>query len=203
MRDSLRAGSEDIYHRVYRLMQRKTAPPIIAAALNLPLRIVLNVISRIEKKPELGGESSAGVADVDKPVSSNPSFLEAYFITKPRYAILQLVGHVSKDQSAALETQLQKVQSSVWKAVAIRLSDVTVMDETGARMLLTFCEEMNSRERYAALLDPPLQVEPLLSCLHIEGKVPVFGTLAAFENGALSYKPVSSSSRPKSRPKPR
>jgi hypothetical protein len=97
---------------------------------------------------------------------------------------------------------LQKVQASVWKAAAIRLSEVTAMDETSARILLNFCELLIAHERYVALLDPPMQIEPMISQLQFEGKVPVFGTLGAFEDGAISYRPPSSS-RQKNRQKNR
>ena len=191
--------SEEIYHRVYRLLKRNTDPPLIAAALNLPLRIVLGVIGRLEKKPELAGARSK---DGDSTERETAPSLEATFSGKARYALLQLAGHVVKEQKMTLENELRNVQESVWKAVAIRLADVEAMDETGARMLLEFCESMIARERYVALLDPSVQIEPMITQFQFEGKVPVFGTIGAFENGVISYRPASSS-RQKNRPKPR
>jgi ABC-type transporter Mla MlaB component len=196
-------SSEEIYHRVYRLMKRNTAPPLIAAALNLPLRVVLNVISRLEKKPELGVDeetdpSAAGTHDAE-----TVHFFNAYFITKARYGILQLAGHLVLGKKALIEEELQKAQSSVCKAFAIKMTEVVGIDETGAALLLAFCETMLARERFVALLDPPIAIEPLLATFHIEGKIPIFGTLGAFESGALSYKPGSASSKSKNRLKPR
>jgi anti-anti-sigma regulatory factor len=184
-------------------MKRNTTPPLIAAALNLPLRVVLNVISRLEKKPELGADECPDPTVSHNQEAGAAPFLDAYFINKARYGILQLVGHLVKEKKALLDDELQKARITVCKAIAIKLTNVVAMDEAGAKMLLDFCETMQARNRYIALLDPPMRIEPLISHFQFEGKIPVFGTLGAFESGAVSYNPGASSSRQKNRPKTR
>jgi hypothetical protein len=56
--------SEDMYHRVYRLMNRGTDPRLIAAALDLPLRTILNVISRLRKNQSTEPEKKVKRAPV-------------------------------------------------------------------------------------------------------------------------------------------
>jgi anti-anti-sigma regulatory factor len=177
--------SEDMYHRVYRLMMRDTDPRLIAAALHLPLRTVLNVIGRLKKNQLI--EPGAGRSSTADAGNTGPaSFLDIYFLAKTRYGLLQLVGCIVKEHAGALEKELQNVRESAWKAVAIRLTDVTVMDETGASLLLDLCETLKLRERFIALLDPSPEIEQSIARYGFGEKVPVFGTERAFEEEAFS-----------------
>jgi anti-anti-sigma regulatory factor len=177
--------SEDMYHRVYRLMNRDTDPRLIAAALHLPLRTVLNVIARL-KRTEQSEPSSPGKAAAQTNLPALNSFLDIYFLAKTRYAILQLVGYCTREQAPVLEIELHKVQTSVWKAIAVKLADVTAMDEWIGRRLLEFCSALKARERFVALLDPSPAIEPTIARVGFEGKVPIFGTERAFEDEAFS-----------------
>jgi anti-anti-sigma regulatory factor len=178
---------ENIYHRVYQLVKRNIDLRIIAATLNLPLRTVLNVIARIEKS---GLSEKQGFASIDED-SIKPKvtpFLDNYLVPRNRYSILQLVGFITTDTRAKLEQELLVVKLSSWKILAIQLSEITNLDVTGANILLDFCMEMKSRDRYIAILDPPMDIEAVLSELQFESKVPIFGTKWAFEEEALNNK---------------
>jgi anti-anti-sigma factor len=183
--------SEDMYHRVYRLMKRDIDSRLIAAALSLPLRTVLNVIARLKKNEAMDSGTGQSVS-LHKKVSNRQLFLDIYFLAKTRYALLQLVGYLVKEQAETLELELQKVQSSVWKAVAVKMSDVAAMDETGARLLLRFCESLRQRERFVAILDPSPEIEQSITRYGFEEKIPIFGTEHAFEEKAFLRKTVSS-----------
>lgn len=174
-----------MYHRVYRLMNRDTDPRLIAAALHLPLRTVLNVISRLKKTHS--SETAAQPEDAARRESGEEaSFLDVYFLAKTRFAILQLVGHCTREQAPVLETELHKVQTSQWKAIALRMTDVTALDEGTAKKLLDFCLALKARERFIALLDPAPEIEPVLVRAGFEGTIPIFGTERAFEEDAFS-----------------
>jgi anti-anti-sigma regulatory factor len=190
--------SEDIYRRVYRLMKQRFEPPLIAAAINLPLSTILNVIGRLEKKPELAGSESEGIPPA--PAAKNAAdevFLDVYYFAKSRYTIVQFVGHLVAASQTIIEQELHKIRSSVWKSIALQMAEVTMMDETGAVMLVDLCKELQSRERYVALLSPSMQLEPMISKFRMEEQIPIFGTTNAFEKGASSYKPASASSHAK------
>jgi ABC-type transporter Mla MlaB component len=179
--------SENMYHRVYQLVKRNVDLHVIAATLDLPLRTVLNVIARIEKSG-LAGKTGSDDNEVPSDTPQQHVFLDSYFVTKNRYAIVQFVGFVVREMMEKLERELQAAKLSLWKTMAVQLTDVTDMDETGARKLLDFCNEMKSRDRYVALLDPSKTIEPALSLYKLEGTVHIFGTLWAFEAEALSNK---------------
>jgi anti-anti-sigma factor len=194
MKQHLHTVSEEMYHRVYRLMKRDTDPRLIAAALHLPLRTVLNVIARLKKNQGahvlfdlLPGKETTG--------AGGSSFLDVYFLAKTRYAILQLVGFVTKEHKETLESELQKVRESAWKAIGIRLTDVTMIDETGANALLDLCESMKQRERFMAILDPSETIERQIEAFGFEKKFPVFGTERAFEESAFSRRASTSQKR--------
>jgi anti-anti-sigma regulatory factor len=177
--------SEDMYHRVYRLMNRDTDPRLIAAALHLPLRTVLNIIARLKRsKPHEAFPSPAAELEIEEQGSG--SFLDVYFLAKTRYAILQLVGYCTREMATVLETELLKVQTSVWKAIAIRMTDVNELDEWTAKRLLDFCTALKARERYVAILDPAPAIETVIARAGFEGAVPIFGTERAFEEEAFA-----------------
>jgi anti-anti-sigma regulatory factor len=185
MKQQQHTVSEEMYHRVYRLMKRDTDPRLIAAALHLPLRTVLNVIARLKKN-----QGKLVMFDIlpGKEVkdAGSTSFLDVYFLAKTRYAILQLVGFVTKEHKDTLELELQKVRESAWKAIGIRLTDVNMIDETGANALIDLCELMKQRDRFMAILDPAGNIERQIEEFGFEKKFPIFGTERAFEESAFS-----------------
>jgi anti-anti-sigma regulatory factor len=190
--------SENIYHRVYQLVKRNVDLRVIAATLNLPLRSVLNVIARIEKSGLDDKKGSGTLYEVtSKPQKA--AFLDTYFVPRNKYAVLQLVGFVVQTTKTKIEAELLVVKLSPWKAIAIQLTEVIGMDETGAQLLLDFCAEMKSRDRYIALLDPSMELEETLVKYRFESKVPIFGTKWAFEEEALNNKNSPTAFHPKNR----
>ena len=178
--------SDEIYHRIYRLIKRRISPHIIAATLNLPLRTVLGVISRLEKTeslserkhPSHGNEKDSGGSD----------FLDIYFYPKTRYAIIDLVGYLSDSYTSLLQTEITKTLASNWKAVAIRMSDIHFICDSAARVLLSSKDHFDTIGRYFAILDPSPEIESALSVFKIETGIPIFGTERAFEEAAFSKK---------------
>jgi anti-anti-sigma regulatory factor len=190
--------SENIYHRVYQLVKRNIDLRVIAATLNLPLRSVLNVIARIEKSG-LDEKKGFGALDQATAKPQRPAFLDVYFVPRNRYAVLQFCGFLAKEMKEKIEAELLVVKLSHWKIIAVQLTEVTTLDETGARLLLDFCSEMKSRDRYIALLDPPMELESVLAKFEFENKVPIFGTRWAFEEVALNGKNSLTAFHPKNR----
>jgi len=179
--------SEEIYHRIYRLYKRRIAPHTIAATLNLPLRTVLGVINRLEKRSDSQDLQKTGAGD-DAAQSGDIEFLDIYFYPKTRYAILDMVGTLTDTYKELLENEIQKALESPFKAVAMRMSDVSSLSESAAGILLAGKSRFAALERYLALLDPSPAIEPDLVKYEIENAIPVFGTERAFEDAAYSKK---------------
>lgn len=181
--------SEDLYHRVYRLVKRKLSPHSIAATLNLPLRTILGVINKIERPDDISSDTSLAQNSADVPHLQE--FLDIYFYPKTRYAILDLVGVLSDANSEKLRAELDKVVASSWKAVAVRMSDVTGITESVCSILVDCKDRFTLLGRYFAILDPAPSIEQNLMKYNIENAIPIFGTESAFEDAAYSKKAKS------------
>ncbi|MBN1306747.1 MAG: anti-sigma factor antagonist [Chitinispirillaceae bacterium] len=178
--------SDEIYHRIYRLIKRRISPHIIAATLHLPLRTILGVINRLERAksvPEFKDSSPGG-----EEVSNSSEFLDIYFYPKTRYAIIDLVGSLSDSYTGLLQAEIKKTLASKWKAVAIKMSAVHSLGEAAAGVLLSSKDSFASLGRYLALLDPSPEIESALGAYNVEKKIPIFGTERAFEDAAFSKK---------------
>jgi len=179
--------SEEMYHRVYRLVKRNVNPHTIAATLNLPLRTILGVINRVER-PDLSDGSTSAVETPRESQSETQEFLDIYFYPKTRYAILDLVGVLTDSCTEKLLVELDKVLASSWKAVAIRMSDVSALSISIGTLLIEYKEKFNVLSRFLAILDPSPAIEGTLIECKIEQIIPVFGTESAFEDAAFSKK---------------
>jgi anti-anti-sigma regulatory factor len=102
---------------------------------------------------------------------------------------------LTERNSELLAKELQRVSDLPGKAIAIRLTDVTSIDESGSAIFLSFSNEFKSHGKFFALLDPSQELEPLLAKYELEEKIPVFGTERAFEDAAFSRKPDLSDSK--------
>ncbi len=180
--------SEEIYHRIYRLIKRGLNPHTIAATLHLPLRTVLSMMNRLERKELFENRPEGSGGDDAHHSTADQEFLDIYFYPKTRYAILDLVGALSDTYVELLRTEIEKVLASSWKAVAIRMSDVSSISAGAGEILLSSKEKFSALGRYFALLDPSPQVEAILTDNKIETVIPVFGTERAFEDAAFSKK---------------
>jgi len=186
--------SEEMYHRLYRLAKREVDPRLIAAALNIPLRTVHTVLERM-KQPK-GDDTVKNTTELPhhshkQKAEDETGFLDIYFYPKIRYAILQLVGVVSQQTCDMLGKEFKRIFSSSWKAVALRLTDVTKLDKNGSILITQFYLDMEKHGRYIALLDPAPEIDPALREYGIEDTVPVFGTERAFEEKAFAHRNTS------------
>jgi anti-anti-sigma factor len=175
--------SVEMYRRLYRLIKRQIDPRRIAATLNIPIRTVLNIMNRLENAPD--PEDVDGITHSKDPQTD---FIDFYHYQKTRYSVLQLVGTLTERNSDLLAKELQRVFTSSGKALAIRLTDVTSIDEAGCQILLSFFQDFKSHGKFMALLDPSQELEPLLAKYNLEENIPVFGTERAFEDAAFARK---------------
>lgn len=176
--------SQEMYHRIYRMIKRKIDPQYIAATLNLPLKMINNIVFRIKQ-----GESSDPSALIQQQQDhSVVDFLDVYIYTKTRYAIIQLVGALCKQHIYLLENEIDKTIAASWKAVAMRLTDVHMIDSDSCEFILSSFKKFQTLGRYLALLDPSPEIEPVLSAQNMEDTISIFGTERAFEEAAFSKK---------------
>ncbi|HLV30769.1 MAG TPA: STAS domain-containing protein [Chitinispirillaceae bacterium] len=189
----MREISEEMYHRFYRLHKRNIPPEAIANTLNLPLRTVQQLINRMNMTHS---KTQKKVTTVQNPVKSeNADYLDIYFYTKTRYSIIQLVGVLTEKYSENLDKELQKSLTSSWKAIALEMSNVSLIDETCSNLIISYYQNFLEKDKFLAILDPSPAVDSQLIELKLEGNVPVFGTELAFEENAFRKKIKNSKRR--------
>lgn len=179
--------SEEMYRRIYRLIKRQIDPRVIATTVNIPLKTVEGIVSRFEKNliGELG--NLEGLSNISE-ANEEKGFLDIYVYTKTRYAIIQVVGILTSENKDVFSQELEKVYQTSFKAFAIRMSDVTEIDEIICKLIVNYYEKFQSYSRYLALLDPAPEIDGLLAQFRVDSVVPVFGTERAFEDAAFSRK---------------
>jgi anti-anti-sigma regulatory factor len=176
--------SQEMYHRIYRMVKRNIEPKLIAATLNLPLKTINSIILRITQKNNSDITDSAAVSQAQ----SVSDFLDVYLYTKTRYAVIQLVGVLHKQNLYLLEKEIEKSFTAPWKAIALRLTDVLLIDSDSCNFILSCYQKFQDLGRYMAILDPSPQIEATLTEFKIEDTVPIFGTERAFEDAAFPKK---------------
>jgi anti-anti-sigma regulatory factor len=183
-----RDTSEEMYHRVYRLIKRKLNPHTIAATLHLPLRTILGVINRIERNESPDDPTTASTIDAKLEPKQTQEFLDIYFYPKTRYAIVDLVGVLTDSCCNQLIGEFEKAFTSSWKAIAIRMSDVVSISKSIIDIIIENKEKFTAAGRFLAILDPSPEIEQTLVDFNIETILPVFGTESAFEDAAFTKK---------------
>jgi len=180
--------SLDFYHRIYRLGQRKVDPRIIASALKLPVRTVQAVLERFFEEAEENGmqqsSTPAATSKAEKPKQIQPE-MSVYVFSRPRYAVVDIGGDLQGANVPALKKELDHTFDQAIKAVAVRLSDVHVIDDAAVQVLLAFHAACLEKGRFAAILDPSAEVDAIIHSSGMEERIQVYGTEHAFEEAAF------------------
>jgi anti-anti-sigma regulatory factor len=180
--------SQEMYARIYRLYKRNINIHNIASTLNIPLRTVQSVVSRIDNISEETTSDPTESTEQELHNSHTGGFLDIYLYQKTRYTIIQFVGDLTSSYIENIEREMVKALKSNWKAVALRMSDVDTLDNVVSELIMAYHKQFSTVSKFFALLDPSPKIEPLLKKFDIEGKIPVFGTERAFEDTAFSKK---------------
>ena len=176
--------SQDMYHRIYRLGQRKIDPQRIAATLYVPVRSVRHVLDRFFENPKIASQSGSPKAKhEDRP--KHKELLSVYVYTRTRYVVADIGGPVVANSVPALTEELRAVESPELRAVALRLTRASELDKQGAALLVDIGTGWSNQGRFTALLDPNPELEPQIARLGLDKKMPIFGTELAFEEAAF------------------
>ncbi|NLP03169.1 MAG: hypothetical protein GX089_11785 [Fibrobacter sp.] len=179
--------SDEIYHRLYRMIKKKVDPHCIAATLHLPLKTVITVSTRINKTGKSPDHKPRNASVKEKPAPET-GFLDAYIYSKTRFAVLQLVGTLNQKTIGYLDKELDKIYVGHWKAIAVKMTDIVAIDEAASQNLLLYNKKFTEGNKFFAILDPSSTVEPLLLKYNLEDFIPIFGTERAFEDAAFPLK---------------
>jgi anti-anti-sigma regulatory factor len=176
--------SIDIYHRIYRLVVKRATPEQIAYTLNLPVPIVRNVVRHFngysKKAKEIKKEHP-----IQFEIDDQKSYLDIYILSRLKFSILDLNGMIVENHCTVLQIEFDKILKSDLKAVALLMSNVKDIDETGLATILSFHKVYLKKGRYTAILDPAPKIEEFFIQKEIEQNIDIYGTEKAFEDKAL------------------
>lgn len=180
--------SDQMYHRVFRLVRRGVDNHAIAATLGLPLKTVENLVSRFKNNSSIAGNTTDTLSDSPgTTVHTGQSHLDFFIFAKTRFVEVDVNGDFIIKNIERIDVELSKINASDWKTVAFKMSGVKEVDEAAMELLLTFHREFLKRGRYSGILDPSPTCETFLE-KHDKISIPVFGTEAAFEENAFTLK---------------
>jgi anti-anti-sigma factor len=176
----------EIYHRLYWYAKRNMAPLRIAAALNLPLKTVNNFIGRFRTDHAIADPTVPDAATNTQTDSADlTDFLDIFIFSKTRHSVIDISGSLDKKNSGKLTELLLRTKTSHRNPLALKMTDILYIDESGAKTILDLFEEFKLLGRYFAILDPSAAIEPALKQYGVDGMVPIFGTEIAFEEHAF------------------
>jgi anti-anti-sigma factor len=182
--------SQDIYHRIYWYAKRKVDPLLIAHTLNLPVKTVENIVEKLAANKQLQSlhKTSAKSNEPDLPIAEvidNEHFLDVFIFAKTRHLVLDISGSLDRHNLQKLSDEVTKLKSSELRAIAIKLTDIKMIDEDGFAALLSMHLEFKKMGKFTAILDPSPVADAFLQRTGNDKKIHIFGTESAFEAKAF------------------
>jgi anti-anti-sigma regulatory factor len=190
--------SQEIYHRIYWYAKRNVDLHVIAHTLQLPFKTVEHIVGRFfstdrmisgkhgsEPYSDVSADTDATRAVFEHSRSVDEDFLDIFMFMKTRYAVMDVSGMVTKKNINKLAAELEKLEDSDLKAVAISLADVKQVDKDGLGALISLYEKFSKAGRVIAILDPSPAADAFILACGADKKIPVFGTETAFESHAF------------------
>lgn len=177
----------DIYHRIYRMGVRNIPVGQIAYTLELPIKVVKNIVAQLF--PIFKGLSNNKKEKPPKIHNSvKQSYLDIYILQRLRFSIFDLYGMITDTHLNGLQEEFKRMLNSNSKIIAIRMSNVKAINETGLSIILSFKKDFSTKGRYTAILDPSKEIESFIIEKEVEKEIHIFGTEKAFEEYALKIK---------------
>jgi anti-anti-sigma regulatory factor len=169
--------SQEIYHRIYRLYKKNIDTAVIATTVQLPLKTVQNIVNRFAHTYQ---------SATTEPAGGGASWCDVLFMTRGRYAVLEISGAMSGERVSVCTAEFVRAVTLPFKAFALRMTDVSEIDEKGIEAILAFARACTEKGIYVAILDPGAAVEGAIHTHGLDEKLPVFGTETVFEQKAFA-----------------
>lgn len=163
----------NIYHRIFKLNQRKVPLHQIAATTNMPLSSVKEILRRLEN-------SGSVESEIFDPSEGEP-YLD-YIVTRTnKYAIIDFSGFFTQEFSEVIKQALLEVPQQMALSLAIKMDELVKIDEAAFSIILSNNTERKASGKELLILSPSDSVEKFIGDHHIESQMKIFGTLSAFE----------------------
>lgn len=168
----------NIYHRIYKLYQRKIPAQQIAATTHMPIQSVREIIKKFDGKPSS-----------EKKSESNPDlepYLDYHISRHHKYTIIDFSGFLLADFTEQVQAAIDEVRQQLGQTLAIKLDEVVAVDPEPMELITRFAEELKHIAKNLSLLSPSDKVELFIEQHNLDEKLKIFGTLSAFEEHAFT-----------------
>ncbi len=167
----------NIYHRIFKLHQRKITAQQIAATTHMPLKSVREIIKRLENKGAIN--SSEEITPELDP------YLDILITRTNKYTLIDFSGFFIGKYTTEIKQSLADVRQQLGLTLAIKMDEVFSCDMEAFQNLISFNKEIKNVGKSLLLLSPSDEVEKFIELHHVETHLKVFGTVRAFEEHAF------------------
>ena len=170
---------------MYWYVKRNVDPGRIAAALDLPIKTVHHLISRLATKKDSTAINGKKKSPYQGRRMTGGDFLDLFIFSKTRYSIVDISGSIDKQHCQKLKEEIVKISASDRRPLAFKVTDVVFVDKKGVEALQSLHADFKHQGRYCALLDPSPEIDAVFKQYGLDASIPIFGTELAFEEHAF------------------
>jgi len=167
----------NIYHRIYKLHQRKIPAQQIAATTHMPIKSVREIIKRLENKVKESPESTT-IPDMDP-------YLDTVITRTNKYTLIDFSGFFVSEFVETIKNALSEVRQQLGLTLAIKMDETFHIDMEAFSVLTSYNKDLRNVGKSLVLLSPSDAVEQFITENHVESQMTIFGTLRAFEEHAF------------------
>ncbi len=168
----------NIYHRIYKLYQRKISVQQIAATTHMPIHSVREIIRKFNNKNKNPAKNIH--------MHSTDPYLDYHVFRHQKYTTIDFSGFLIDQFKDTVTESISEVRQQLGQTLAIKLDEVVSIDMEAMAVLINFNDELSTLAKNLILLSPSEQVEVFIHQHNIEDTIRIFGTLSAFEEHAFN-----------------
>lgn len=165
----------NIYHRIYKLHQRKVPAQQIAATTNMPLKSVRSILKKFAQRADSKAELASGE------YSSMAPYLDKHIYKQHKYTIIDLSGFLIKDFFKKVKNIIIDAVQFSGSLIAIKMESVLDSDIETLVALADLAVDVQKNGKTIVLFAPSDNIEQNLTNANIEEKVSILGTQGAFD----------------------
>jgi hypothetical protein len=164
----------NIYHRIYKLHQRKITPQQIASTTKMPIKLVRSVLQRFDpKKSE---------AEIEKEALATESYLDYNISKQHKYGTLDISGFLYEKFGDKIKKSIKQfLLKTTSGLLAVKMDEVYDVDDEGMNIIISEFKSIINNGRIVVILAPSDSVDEYIIANDVENTIKVFGTISAFE----------------------
>ncbi len=167
----------NIYHRIFKLYQRKIPVQQIAATTHMPLKSVKEIIRKFNADKQ--------ITKIEE-VEETEQYLDVHITKHRKYTLVDYSGFFIEDFSDVINNAIIEIRQQLGSTLAIKMDEVVKVDSSSMQRLVDYHKELHKIGKSLVLLSPSDSVESFIDEHNIEATMKIFGTISAFEEHAFN-----------------